>query len=135
MWVDRFDARASQRARGYVRSRSRVRAQGEAGEAVPGLYCTGWIKRGPSGVIGTNKKDASETVTLLLEDAAAGLLRREDDADVADLLAERGVEHVSHAGWQAIDEHERGRGEAQGRPRIKLGRWDELLEAGKTSPS
>ena len=47
----------------------------DAGAVVPGLYCAGWIKRGPSGVIGTNKKDATETVELLLDDAAAGLLQ------------------------------------------------------------
>ena len=61
------------------------------GDGAPtrGVYCTGWIKRGPSGVIGTNKKDANETVELLLEDAGAGLLRREDEADIEELLSER----------------------------------------------
>ena len=115
------------------------RCADEAGAVIPGLYCAGWIKRGPSGVIGTNKKDANETVTLLLEDAAAGLLEREDDSDVADLLAARGVTPVTQLGWQAIDAHERGLGEAQGRPRVKLGRWDELLETAgaqaRTMPS
>ncbi len=100
----------------------------EAGGVIPRLYCTGWIKRGPSGVIGTNKKDAHETVALLLEDAAAGLLEHDDMADVADLLAERGVTPVAEAGWQAIDAHERALGEAQGRPRVKLAQWTELLE-------
>jgi ferredoxin--NADP+ reductase len=99
------------------------------GEAIPGLYCAGWIKRGPSGVIGTNKKDANETVDLLLEDATAGLLPRRADVDVADLLAERGVTPVTYAGWEAIDAIECARGEEQGRPRVKLGQWTELLEA------
>jgi ferredoxin--NADP+ reductase len=101
----------------------------DAGEVIPGLYCAGWIKRGPSGVIGTNKKDANETVELLLEDAAAGLLRPREAADVADLLTERGVAMVTHTGWEAIDAVERARGEEQGRPRVKLGQWRELLEA------
>ena len=106
----------------------------DAGAPIPGVYCTGWIKRGPSGVIGTNKKDAHETVELLLEDAAAGLLRRQDDADVQELLTERGVTPVTYAGWEAIDAVERARGEAHGRPRVKLCQWGELLAtaAGET---
>ena len=108
----------------------------ESGAVVTGLYCAGWIKRGPSGVIGTNKKDANETIELLLHDAAAGLLHHDGDTDVADLLAERGVNPVTHAGWQAIDTHERARGGEHGRPRIKLGQWAELLDAaGIASPS
>jgi ferredoxin/flavodoxin---NADP+ reductase len=98
------------------------------GAVVPGLYCAGWIKRGPSGVIGTNKKDASETVALVLEDAAAGLLVRADDRDVADILAEQGVAFVTYAAWEAIDAHERSHGEVQGRPRVKLTSWEDLLD-------
>jgi len=101
----------------------------DEGEPIRGVYCTGWIKRGPSGVIGTNKKDATETVQLLLEDAAAGLLPRRSGGDAADLLAERSVTPVTYAGWEAIDAVERARGEEQGRPRVKLCRWDELIAA------
>ncbi len=101
----------------------------DAGAPIPGVYCTGWIKRGPSGVIGTNKKDATETVELLLADAAAGLLPRRKDVEIADLLAERGVLPVSYAGWEAIDAVECARGEEQGRPRVKLDRWEDLLAA------
>jgi len=97
----------------------------------PGVYCAGWIKRGPSGVIGTNKKDATETVELLLEDARAGVLPQPSDALIDELLAERGVDVVSYAGWEAIDALERSRGEAQGRPRVKLCSWDELLAAAR----
>jgi ferredoxin--NADP+ reductase len=104
------------------------RVVGEDGSPVPGVYCAGWIKRGPSGVIGTNKKDAAETVERLLEDAAAGLFGREDDESLEDLLRERGVDFVEYAGWQAIDEHERSRGDEQGRPRVKLASWDGLLQ-------
>ncbi len=100
----------------------------DAGAPVAGVYCTGWIKRGPSGVIGTNKKDATETVELVLADAAAGLLPPRTDVEILDLLAERGVQPVSHAGWEAIDAVECARGTEQGRPRVKLCRWDELLE-------
>ena len=79
-----------------------------AGAPLPGVYCTGWIKRGPSGVIGTNKKDASETVEHLLADAAAGLLpARARRPTSTDLFAERGVTCVAYAGWEAIDAVER----------------------------
>ncbi len=96
----------------------------DAGSHVPGVYCTGWIKRGPSGVIGTNKKDATETVEHLLADARAGLLPTGNGGNVEELL---GAEFVPYSGWQAIDAAERARGEAQGRPRVKLSGWDELL--------
>ena len=102
------------------------------GNFVPGVYVAGWIKRGPTGVIGTNKKDAAETVELLLEDAAAGRLPPKPDATAAavdELLAERGVRVVEYAGWTAIDEVERSAGERAGRPRVKLCSWDELLAA------
>jgi ferredoxin--NADP+ reductase len=102
----------------------------------PRTYCAGWIKRGPTGVIGTNKKDATETVDLLLEDAQAGELARGDASATAEsvdrLLTARGVEYVSYAGWESIDAEERGRGEPHGRPRIKLCTWDELVAAART---
>ena len=104
----------------------------EGGRVGDGVYCAGWIKRGPTGVIGTNKKDATETVELLLEDAAAGRLQPKPEgtaAAVDALLAERGVRVVEYAGWTAIDEAERGAGEKSGRPRVKLCSWDELLAA------
>jgi ferredoxin--NADP+ reductase len=104
----------------------------DGGRVEPGVYVAGWIKRGPTGVIGTNKKDATETVELLLEDAAAGRLEPKPDASAAAvdaLLAERGVRVVDYAGWTAIDEVERAAGEKLGRPRVKLCTWDELLAA------
>jgi ferredoxin--NADP+ reductase len=102
----------------------------EGGRVQPGVYCAGWIKRGPTGVIGTNKKDATETVQVLLEDVAAGRLQPNPDATAAAvdaLLAERGIRVVQYAGWAAIDEAERAAGEKSGRPRVKLCSWDELL--------
>ena len=100
----------------------------------PGIYTAGWIKRGPSGVIGTNKKDAAETCERLLEDARAGLLRSEG-GELESLLRERDVEFVMYQGWEAIDEHERGLGEPRGRPRVKLTSWDELLEKARALES
>jgi ferredoxin/flavodoxin---NADP+ reductase len=93
-------------------------------------YVAGWIKRGPSGVIGTNKKDAVETVELLLEDARAGRLGRRREDRLSDLLEEKGAHFVEYAGWQAIDAAERGAGEPLGRPRVKLTAWEKLLETG-----
>ena len=110
------------------------RVLGTDGEPLRGVYCAGWIKRGPSGVIGTNKKDATETVELVLEDSREGRLTQPEagGADrVLELLAERGVEVVTYAGWRAIDELERARGAEQGRPRVKLRSWDELLAAAR----
>jgi ferredoxin--NADP+ reductase len=95
------------------------------------VYAAGWIKRGPSGVIGTNKKDATETVELLLEDARAGLLERSGGERLEELLAARGAEYVAYAGWDAINAEEKRRGEPLGRPRVKLLAWDELLEAAR----
>jgi ferredoxin--NADP+ reductase len=118
--------------RGTMRNRD-GRVLDERGEPVPGVYCGGWIKRGPTGIIGTNKKDATETVELLLEDASAGALPRTDAtaADVDALLAERSVAVVAYSGWEAIDAAECARGEPHGRPRIKLATWDELLSTGR----
>jgi len=97
-------------------------------------YVAGWIKRGPSGVIGTNKKDAAETVELLLEDARAGRLEAPERGDLGALLDGKGAEWVAYDGWQAIDAAERGAGEPLGRPRVKLARWEELLRAGRGVP-
>jgi len=103
------------------------------GAVIPGLYCAGWIKRGPTGVIGTNKKDATETVDLLLEDARTGKLPERVDGSVGELLAERGVDVVFYAGWGAIDAVEKARGAEQGRPRVKLSTWDELLATARSA--
>jgi len=105
------------------------------GVAVPGSYVAGWIKRGPTGVIGTNKADARETVAALLSDAAS--LRpapvRDPDA-VLHLLVERGVAVVAWEGWQAIDDAEVGLGSAQGRDRVKIADLAHLLRAAGARP-
>ena len=112
------------------------RVRDATGAAVPGAYCAGWIKRGPTGVIGTNKKDATETVELLLEDARGGRLGRGEPAAAMDeVLEERGVAVVTQTGWQTIDTAERAAGELQGRPRVKLAEWDALLDAAGHKPA
>jgi ferredoxin--NADP+ reductase len=111
----------------------RGRVLGNDGAQVAGVYCAGWIKRGPSGVIGTNKKDATETVDLLLEDARAGLLPTPRAGPLDELLAERGLPHVLYAGWEAIDAREKELGEPLGRPRVKLCSWEGLLEAAQAA--
>jgi ferredoxin/flavodoxin---NADP+ reductase len=101
---------------------------------LPGEYVVGWIKRGPTGIIGTNKRDAQETVDMLLEDLDAGRLPApvDPDRDSLDaLIAERRPDAVSYAGWQAIDRAEKSAGEPHGRPRVKLCSFDDLLEASK----
>jgi ferredoxin--NADP+ reductase len=101
------------------------------GNHVARSYCAGWIKRGPTGIIGTNKKDAGETVAQLLEDIDAGRIahREEVTPEAAEaLIAERDVRAVMYAGWTSIDELERSAGEKLGRPRVKLRTWEELLE-------
>jgi ferredoxin--NADP+ reductase len=91
--------------------------------SIPGLYTSGWIKRGPSGVIGTNKPDAAETVRCMAEDLAAGVhLRPSDTAlDAPDrTLRRRAVHYVSYEDWIEIDAREVARGKALDRPRLKF---------------
>jgi ferredoxin/flavodoxin---NADP+ reductase len=103
----------------------------DRGGHMPGQYAVGWIKRGPSGVIGTNKKDAQDTVDSLFEDLEAG--RMPDPADpgrdsIHALVTERRPDHVSYQGWQAIDSAEVERGKPLGRPRVKFCKIDEMVE-------
>ena len=93
----------------------------------------GWIKRGPSGVIGTNKKDATETVELLLEDLRDAPRKERSAEEIDALLLGRGVRLVLYPGWTSIDELERAAGEPLGRPRVKLCTWEELLSAAEKS--
>jgi ferredoxin--NADP+ reductase len=112
------------------------RVLGEGGEPERGEYVVGWVKRGPSGVIGTNKKDATDTVARILEDREAGRLNTPEDADPAAceaFLAAQCPELVTWEGWRAIDEHETGLGEPQGRPRVKLVRTGEMVDVAASS--
>jgi len=102
-----------------------------SGEQLRGHYATGWIKRGPSGVIGTNKKDSQETVESMLEDVETGRMPDPPHAGgsaIEALLRERRPDLVSFEGWQAIDAAEQERGKPQGRPRIKFCRVEEMVE-------
>ncbi len=118
----------------------------DSGAQLPGEYVVGWIKRGPSGVIGTNKKDAQETVDAMLADLGASsnggapspalntahVPDKPDAAAIETLLRSRQPELVTYAGWEAIDRHEQALGEAAGRPRVKLTSIDELLRVAAT---
>ncbi len=96
-----------------------------------GEYVSGWIKRGPSGVIGTNKKDAQDTVNKILEDAAIGRLNEPVTDDVEGMLVTHAPHAVTWAGWRAIDAIETAAGDASGRPRVKLTDWAALRDAAK----
>jgi ferredoxin/flavodoxin---NADP+ reductase len=105
-----------------------------SGSPQSGEYVVGWIKRGPSGVIGTNKKDAQETVDAILADLAGngdGGAHHEptepDAAAVEELLRERQPQIVTYEGWEAIDRHEKALGEAARRPRVKLTTIEDML--------
>jgi ferredoxin--NADP+ reductase len=107
---------------------------GEGGQ-VPGLYAVGWIKRGPSGVIGTNKRDAQETVDNLFGDLESESIPEAelagDRGAIETLLNERQPDHVTFQGWQAIDAAEVEAGKPYGRPRVKFCKVEELVEASK----
>jgi ferredoxin/flavodoxin---NADP+ reductase len=114
----------------FVLPNERGRVLTADGEPLPGVYAVGWIKRGPTGILGTNKRDAEQTVSCLAEDLGAGALppppnpaREQIDA----LLAERKPDLVTAEGWRAIDGHERERGRGEQRPRVKLASREELL--------
>lgn len=97
-------------------------------EVILGLYVAGWIKRGPSGVIGTNKPDAQQTVAMLLEDRGALVPAPQRDAQMLHAkLDAAGVRRVSFADWRKIDAAEIENGQKVGKPREKFTRLDEML--------
>jgi ferredoxin--NADP+ reductase len=98
------------------------------GVVSPGEYVAGWIKRGPTGVIGTNRPCAKETVTSLLEDAPVLAERQLTEDPLAALRAE-GVEPVEWSGWQAIERAEAQLGASLGRGVVKLPDWRSLMTA------
>lgn len=102
------------------------------GAHIPGVYTTGWIKRGPVGLIGHTKGDALETVNNMLADveAAPGVERREPDGILA-LLDERGVSYTTWDGWNRLDAHEQQLGEQRGRERMKVVERDEMLRVSR----
>jgi ferredoxin--NADP+ reductase len=98
------------------------------GDALAGVYCVGWAKRGPSGVIGTNKHDASNVVEKLLTDISAHEAKG-SDADFDAILIQRGIVVVNLGQWRKINEAELSAGELAGRPRGKIVTTDEMLRA------
>jgi ferredoxin--NADP+ reductase len=120
--------------RSFILPNERGRVLGADGEPVPGVYAVGWIKRGPTGILGTNKRDAEETVSRLAEDLASGAIPAPPNPDrerIDALLAERKPDLVSVEGWRAIDADEIRRGGEQQRPRVKLSSREELLAAAR----
>jgi ferredoxin--NADP+ reductase len=99
------------------------------GAVSTGEYVAGWIKRGPTGVVGTNKHDARETVASLLADVAAGALRPRADGDWVDVLLARGGHPVLLADWRAIDAAEIALGAVHGRARTTIHERESLLAA------
>ncbi len=101
-------------------------------QALTGLYVGGWIKRGPSGVIGTNKADSVETVQCMLEDLEAGRLLAPESPDPASaerMIAEKQPQNFTYEDWCRIDELETARGVEQGRPRVKFTSVEEMWNA------
>jgi ferredoxin--NADP+ reductase len=124
--------------RSFVLPNDRGRVLASDDEPLPGVYAVGWIKRGPTGILGTNKRDADETVRCLAEDLAADRLSEPpvpDSSQIEALLGERKPDLVTVDGWRAIDAHELERGSRERRPRVKLASREELLTAaGAASP-
>ncbi len=103
----------------------------EKGSHIYGLYATGWIKRGPTGVIGTNKTDSAETVKCVIEDISNDKLNKPQDTDtdsIERLLKERNDKFISYEQWQKVDKSEVQQGQKLGRPRLKYTDVDEILD-------
>ncbi len=104
----------------------------DEGEQLIGIYTTGWIKRGPVGLIGHTKGDANETVDCILKDMEAGKLNEPaepgEDA-VVELLESKNIPYTTWDGWYRLDEHERALGAAEGRERIKVVEREDMLAA------
>jgi len=101
----------------------------DGGQVVPGLYAVGWLKRGPTGVIGTNRRCAMETAEAILSDAAGAMSHASAPEATDALLRSRGIDVVDWCGWRGIDDAEQGLGRTIGRDRVKLHSRPELLRA------
>ena len=108
------------------------------GETIDGLYATGWIKRGPVGLIGSTKSDAQETVANLVEDARAGRLRPTGDGTgsggLVRLLNGRGVRYTTWHGWELLEAFEKELGRADGRERIKVVERETMTAVSRGEP-
>ncbi|GAB2981669.1 FAD-dependent oxidoreductase [Frigoribacterium salinisoli] len=104
----------------------------DEGQVVPGVYATGWIKRGPVGLIGHTKSDAMETVRHLVNDGAQWWLPADPSEEGVDaLLRERGVEYTDLDGWHRLDQHEQALGQPEGRARVKVVPRDEMVRVSR----
>ena len=106
----------------------------EAAEAITGLYTTGWVRRGPVGLIGNTKGDANEAVANLLADAAEGKKFNPSKPELSainELLESKGIDYLDWEGWHKLDAAERAAGEAEGRERKKYVEWDEMVTHSK----
>lgn len=101
----------------------------EEGDPMVGCYAGGWIKRGPTGVIGTNKADAVETVDCMVADLEAGLHFTPERDDVEEFIRDVQPDYFSYADWLKLDEIEQERGKSSGRPRVKFTTREEMLRA------
>ncbi len=95
------------------------------GSIIDNVFVTGWIKRGPSGVIGTNRSDSIETITTCLAQLQNTSI--EDPKDIELILSEQNIQYLSYADWKIIDEYEVSQGEKVGKPREKLTSIEEIL--------
>jgi ferredoxin--NADP+ reductase len=130
-----FDERAGVVPNVEGRVRDASRTGDEEAPVIPGLYATGWIKRGPVGLIGHTKSDAMETIAHLVADVEAGAVpARTVDGDVLQLLDEREVEYTTWDGWLALDAHERGLGATHEhtRERVKVVPRDEQVRISRS---
>jgi NADPH-dependent glutamate synthase beta subunit-like oxidoreductase len=100
---------------------------GLEGNPVRGLYVTGWIKRGPTGIIGTNRVDSSETVMHVLNGLSTRIVSGEIRQQFIASLATRGVSAVSWEAWKTIDQYEKCRGSTSGKVREKITSIEELI--------
>ncbi|HCT13905.1 MAG TPA: pyridine nucleotide-disulfide oxidoreductase [Corynebacterium nuruki] len=104
--------------------------EAELRETIPGLYTTGWVRRGPVGLIGNTKGDANQAVANLLEDQENGIGFHPDaptEDDAIELLHDRGIDYTTWEGWYNLDAHERSLGEPEGRERKKVRSIDEMV--------
>ncbi|KJL47926.1 NADPH-ferredoxin reductase FprA [Microbacterium hydrocarbonoxydans] len=143
-----YDVQAVYRAVGYYgtrvvdapfdEARGVIPNEGGRVDGEPGLYATGWIKRGPVGLIGHTKSDALETITNLIADAEAGLLGAPtSEEDVLDVLDASGTEYTTWDGWLALDAHERALGESHvhTRERVKVVPREEQVSVSRDAQS
>jgi ferredoxin--NADP+ reductase len=116
-------------SRAIIRN-SAGRVLDDADTPVPGEYVVGWAKRGPSGIIGTNKPDSVATVEAMVEDLPVITpieASKRDPDSIVEELRRRGIDYVSFPDWKQLDSHEVARGEPDGRPRAKVARVEDMM--------